>query len=456
MIKEMTNLIHSSLLTGLTIYRAVTNNDIISTWQELMDSLRESDPNLILPAYHRFYAMAMTLGWSGILVNLILDDDNIFARTAATQGARVSPSLKELAIRDLRILQEVAALTLQGIKERCIPLFRETVNSWNLPQEHPLAPANWPEWNTETNLTTAPACTANLSFAARWLLDTRHNIMEHMFNNPWASCADILTAFYSKVGYGIFGQFAAAYWQNDTKEFGLVGIANPDPIRLDQLIGLDSEKKIVVENTEYFLAGLPANNMILYGSRGTGKSSMVKALLHDYVDQGLRLVEIAKSDLPDFPLIYRILADEPAKFILFIDDLSFDDNELDYKTLKTMLEGGISTRPSNVLIYATSNRRHLIKETYADRQTDVHSQDGQEEKLSLADRFGITVTFLSPDQVGYLQIVEALAIQNHLQINHEELCQQALRWEMWHNGRSGRTARQFIDHLIAQQAVKLK
>lgn len=448
-------MIHSYLLSGLSIYRAVAKDDTVRTWQELMDSLREADPNLILPAYHRFYATAMTRGWSEILVNLILNDDNIFARTTATQGARVSPSLKGLVTRDLRILQEVTALTLQEIKERSIPLFRETDDSWNLPQEHPLAPTNWPEWKTETNLTPAPACTANLSSAAQWLLDARHNIMEHFFNNPWASCVDLLTSFYAQVGYGIFGQYAAAYWQNDTKKLGLVGITNPDPIRLEQLIGLDSEKKIVIENTEYFLAGLPANNMILYGSRGTGKSSMVKALLHDYVDRGLRLVEIAKSDLPDLAHIYRILSDEPAKFILFIDDLSFDDNELDYKTLKAMLEGGISTRPANVLIYATSNRRHLIKETYAERQTDVHSQDGQEEKLSLADRFGITVTFLSPDQEGYLQIVEALATQHGLQIDHHELRQQALRWEMWHNGRSGRTARQFIDHLIAQQTVKL-
>lgn len=447
-------MIHSYLLSGLSIYRAVANDDTVRTWQELMDSLREADPNLILPAYHRFYATAMTRGWSEILVDIILNDNNIFARTAAAQGAdRTNPSLKELVTRDLKILQEVAELTGHAIKERCIPLFREAGDDWNLPLDHPLTPANWPEWNTETYLTPAPVCTANLSGAAQWLLGARHNIMEHLLNTPWASCVDLLTSFYAQVGYGIFGQFAAAYWQNDTKKLGLVGITNPDPIRLDQLIGLDSEKKIVVENTEYFLAGLPANNMILYGSRGTGKSSMVKALLHDYVDRGLRLVEVAKSDLQDFPLIYRVLADEPVKFILFIDDLSFDDNELDYKTLKTMLEGGISTRPTNVLIYATSNRRHLIKETYAERQTDVHSQDGQEEKLSLADRFGITVTFLSPDQEGYLQIVEALATQHDLQIDHQELRQQALRWEMWHNGRSGRTARQFIDHLIAEQTV---
>lgn len=444
-------MIHSSLLSGLSVYRAVKDNDSVKIWQELMDALREADPGRILPAYHSFYATAITRGWPGIVGNLILNDNNLFTRTASAKDARISSSLKELVARDLRILHEAAKVTLNEIKERSMPLFQKAGSDWNLPSDHPLNPSNWPDWNHESLLTPTPVSTENLANAARWLHNARQNMLKCLFNNPWESCIDELISFYSRAGYGLFSQFAAAKWQKDTNSSSLSGIPSPDPIRLEHLIGLIGQKNTVVENTENFLSGFPANNIILYGSRGTGKSSMVKALLNEYAEQGLRLVEIAKNHLADLPYIYALLANEPAKFILFIDDLSFDENELDYKTLKTMLEGGISTRPTNVLIYATSNRRHLIKETYTERQTDVHSQDGHEEKLSLSDRFGITVTFLSPDQEGYLKIVEALASQHNLQIDRQELRNEALRWEMWHNGRSGRTARQFIDHLIAQQ-----
>lgn len=263
-----------------------------------------------------------------------------------------------------------------------------------------------------------------------------------------------LASFYQKIGSGLMATGLAFKWDGNAK---LLVTVTPDPIRKEQLIGQEREQGILLENTNFFLSRYPANNVILYGNRGTGKSSLVKALLQEYCDQGLRLVELSKQDLTDFPLIIRFLAPQPQKFILFIDDLSFEETELAYKSLKTVLEGGLEKRPDNVLIYATSNRRHLIRENFSERQGDeINVRDTMDEKLSLADRFGITITFPSPDQEEFLRIVEELAVQEGLALEKAQLRQQALRWVMMHNARSGRTARQFIDYLAAQQKINLK
>jgi len=201
------------------------------------------------------------------------------------------------------------------------------------------------------------------------------------------------------------------------------------------------------------LAGLPANNILLYGDRGTGKSSTVKALLNRYRENGLRMVEVKKSDLADFPRLVRELRTSPQRFVLFVDDLSFEENEVEYKELKAVLEGGLESRPENVVIYATSNRRHLVRERFTDRQPEypengeVRPGDTVQEKLSLADRFGVTVLFMAPDKALYLEIVRGLAARRGISWPREELERQALLWEAWQNGRSGRSARQFIDSI---------
>jgi len=234
----------------------------------------------------------------------------------------------------------------------------------------------------------------------------------------------------------------------------LEGIENPDPIRISNLICQQREQSIVLRNTEIFLKGFPANNIILYGNRGTGKSSLVKALLNEYARQGLRLIEFKKAQMRYFAELVRELSRIPLKFLIFIDDLSFNEEEEDYRNIKSLLEGGVESRPQNVLIYATSNRKHLVKESFAERRgDDVHVRDNMEEKLSLADRFGITVTFLSPDQETYLKIVEELAFQESINLEKDKIRQKALQWVMMHNVRSGRTARQFIDHLRGELAI---
>ncbi|NMA68986.1 MAG: ATP-binding protein [Desulfitobacterium sp.] len=437
------------LLLGLTFYRQIADNEVVRSWQKLMEEVDGAIPAKTIDAYHRFNALALEYKWPDFLLDLILDDDNLFSRTAANKGTEIPPSLREIARRDLQLLQEVANLTPQLIKERVVKNLQDN-EAWDIPTDHPLHPNNWPQWDQEIGGLSNTSVEEKDSSGAEWLFAARKKIKKALAEHSLVEGMDALVTHYKEVGFGIFGHYAAVRWYKDHFQGRFKGIKNPDPIQLDDLVGLEREKKIVIENTEHFLAGLPSNNVLLYGNRGTGKSSMVKALLNSYVKKGLRLVELAKNDLQDFAQICQLLENEPFKFIIFIDDLSFDDNEPEYKVLKTLIEGGIQTRPENILVYATSNRKHLIKETHEERQSEVHGRDVQDEKLSLSDRFGITVTFTSPDQNEYLKIVESLAAQNSLSIDRDELHQLALRWVLMQKGRSGRTAKQLVDKLVAQ------
>lgn len=265
----------------------------------------------------------------------------------------------------------------------------------------------------------------------------------------WGAMAPELARFYHEYGTGLFCEFRHLRWQGGR----LQGVADPDPIQLDDLVRLESAKAAVVRNTEQLLQGLPANNLLLYGPRGSGKSSLVKAIANRYGRQGLRLVELDRSDLGDLPAIFRTLRDEPQRFVIFVDDLSFEESEASFKRFKAALDGTTERRPRNVVIYATSNRRHLVTERWEDRNAptvaEVHGQDALEEQLSLADRF-VRVLFTTPDQEAYLEIVEHLARRRGLAVPAERLRQEALLWERWHNARSGRAAVQFIDDLAGR------
>ncbi len=275
--------------------------------------------------------------------------------------------------------------------------------------------------------------------------------LEILQSNKWEECLDHIIEFYRKFGTGEFGQYRAFVWERDGKKGYLRGVAHPDPVRLSDLTGYEMQKKIIKDNTVAFLNGHPANNLLLYGSRGTGKSSTVKAIINEYYEQGLRLIEVEKEKLTDFIKIIEVLKDKNLKFIIFVDDLVFQDGESSYSALKTILEGGIESTTNNILIYATTNRRHLVKETFDERNNDIHSGDTVEEKLSLSDRFGITVSFYSPDQKEYLAIVESLVKQRNLNVDMEYVRAEALKWVMSHSGgRSPRIAKQFVYMLEGQ------
>ncbi|MDL2218930.1 ATP-binding protein [Ruminococcaceae bacterium OttesenSCG-928-O06] len=253
-------------------------------------------------------------------------------------------------------------------------------------------------------------------------------------------------------GYGIFAvRHMFTLGENGT----LVPVRNPDPQRLSGLVGYERERAEVVLNTEALLRGLPANNILLYGDAGTGKSSTVKALANEYRDKGLRLVEVQKNQLYQIPRLMDTLAENPLKFILFIDDLSFPENDGDFTALKAILEGNISARPGNIVVYATSNRRHMVRQRHAERMGDeVHVNDALEEGASLSARFGLTITFLRPDKELYLGIVQALAAQQSLQTPLPALLDAAEAHALRHGGRSPRTARQFVEYMKAKEQAQ--
>jgi len=361
--------------------------------------------------------------WQSHLVGKVLDDENPFSLGA--ERGEIGPSVLGQARRDLRTLREMFALdatALLGSVESAVP---DLTGIW-VPWKDPVPVEESPRREIARKLSAA---------------------------EDWGACAELLAGHYARHGAGPFGRHRAFYW----REGRLRAVSRPDPVGLTGLVAYEREREPLIRNTERFLAGLPAHHALLYGLPGTGKSSTVKAILNEYVDEGLRLVEVKKEDLAELPRVLEVLRGRGQRFVLFVDDLSFEEHEVEYKALKALLEGSIEEPPENVRLYATSNRRNLIRETFSERGEgsagdDVHARDTMQEKLSLAARFGLRVTFPSPDQARYLEIVAGLARERGLAIPAQHLKERALLWDRWHAGRSGRTARQFVDELEAELA----
>lgn len=269
---------------------------------------------------------------------------------------------------------------------------------------------------------------------------------------------DVVTTFYREYGVGMFG-LNKAFRLNDNaagNEIELHAINNMDKVVLDDLIGYEIQKKKLVDNTKAFVQGRKANNVLLYGDSGTGKSTSIKAIVNEFYPDGLRMIEIYKHQFKDLSNIIAKIKNRNYKFIIYMDDLSFEEFEVEYKFLKAVIEGGVETRPDNILIYATSNRRHLIKETWKDRndvevQNGMHHSDTMEEKLSLVNRFGVTINYSKPSQKEFFNIVVELARKQGITeeiYSDEELHAEANKWELSHGGISGRTAQQFVNYLL--------
>lgn len=264
---------------------------------------------------------------------------------------------------------------------------------------------------------------------------------------------NIVTGFYKKYGVGKFGLNKAFRVSGNKNADGvLTPITSTGNMVLDDIIGYEAQKKKLVENTEAFLNGKAANNVLLFGDAGTGKSTSVKAVLNMYYSQGLRMIEVFKHEFKDLSRIIDEIKNRNYKFIIYMDDLSFEEFEIEYKYLKAVIEGGLETKPENVLIYATSNRRHLIRETWSDRsdmsQDELHRSDTMQEKLSLAARFGVSIGFYKPSQQEFFNIVKGLAAKHpEIKLSYEQLCAEANKWELSHGGISGRTAQQFVNYL---------
>lgn len=262
-----------------------------------------------------------------------------------------------------------------------------------------------------------------------------------------------VTDFYKAYGVGMFGLNKAFRVIGGDNGVTFTPINNMDKVMLDDLIGYEIQKKKLVENTEAFVQGRKANNALLFGDSGTGKSTSIKAIVNQYYDQGLRMIEIYKHQFKDLSNVIASIKNRNYKFIIYMDDLSFEEFEIEYKFLKAVIEGGVETKPDNILIYATSNRRHLIKETWNDRNdlesnNGLHRSDTIEEKLSLVNRFGCQISYSKPSQKEFFEIVIGLARKNNVKMTDEELMAEANKWELSHGGISGRTAQQFINYCL--------
>lgn len=267
---------------------------------------------------------------------------------------------------------------------------------------------------------------------------------------------NIVCDFYKDAGVGCIGLFKAFRVGHDDNDRPVITpVISVEHKYLKDLIGYDIQKKKITDNTEAFLAGSKANNVLLFGDSGTGKSSCIKAILNEYYDDGLRMIEIYKHQFKDLSAIINQVKDRNYKFIIYMDDLSFEEFEIEYKFLKAVIEGGLEKRPDNVLIYATSNRRHLVREKYSDkeeRDDDLHTRDTVAEKLSLSARFGVSVYFGSPDKKLFNEIVKGLAQKNNIKVDENTLLMEANKWELSHGGLSGRTAEQFISYMVSAYA----
>lgn len=409
-------------------------------------SKTERDPGEIATAYGRvFHALASVAQdeqglhlpplpdtWQAYLTASLLDSSTLWSRGIERGGKRaVSQRLRDQARRDLSTLQRLFALDAQAL----LAEVQAVVAS-----DMPVLKDAWEPWRELTSLEEQTLVIPERDALAYQIRDCE----------DWGDLLPALEAYWERHGTGPLAHYHILRWETEQKH--LAGIAHPDPVLLSNLVGQQRQQARLMANIERFLARLPAHDMLLYGPPGTGKSSTLKALVNTYAPQGLRLVEIRRDDIAHLPQIVMQLRSRAPRYLLFIDDLSFEEHETGYKVLKVLLEGTAEARPHNILIGATSNRLNLIRESFSERgkpTDDVNWRDTMDEKQSLAHRFGLRVTFFSPDQQQYLTIVAELARQRNITLAEDELQERALQWERQHAGRSGRVARQFIDDLEA-------
>lgn len=405
---------HIDEINSLMVYKNINENKIVKILKKIFtepDGYEE-----IAKLISELTNMAEENGYSGNLfksyiIHIMLKNENVFTLMAENGCDIKDGSLYKLAKRDIEAIKNLA-----------------NINLLELPD-------------------------------ARYLSEALEEIMNYTPVNPNNEngininddfSIDDIIKFHNKYGCGDVSVYRAFRYDDNKKK--LVGVAHPDPITFDKLIGYEAQTQMLIDNTLAFINGYASNNVLLVGARGTGKSSSVKALVNKYFDDGLRLVEIKKEQIENLPEILKLLRPRGRKFIIFIDDLSFDDGEIQYKYMKSLLEGSSEGKPDNVVFYATSNRRHLIQEKWTDRASgsrdaEIHTADTLNEKLSLSDRFGITITYPKPTPKEYINIVEGLSKERGLQIDQEELKKKAMQWELEQKGMSGRTAKQFINNL---------
>ncbi len=387
-------------LNSLCIFRALLSDPVIENIVKYLSVTDNSNTAEKISQYSAFVSALYNCGKVSLsrhIQAVVNNDENVYVKLVGN-GKTASPTMKKCVDAEIAVLQELADLT---------PAELQNGIDWN---------GFLPVFKVE-----------KVDLAADYTRRTK-NI--------------------GKYGYGIYAQ----YYMFRLEDKKIVPVQNPDGISLSELIDYAREKQIIVDNSKALLEGKPAANILLTGDAGTGKSSTIKAVVNELHKEGLRIIEIKKEQLSEIPAVLDEISKNPLKFILFIDDLSFQKDDDNFSALKAALEGSVSAKSENVVIYATSNRRHLVKEKFSDREgDDVHFNDTVQEIMSLSERFGIQITFNRPDKKTYLDIVHHLADEKKIVYNSEELDLEAERFALGHGNRSARLARQFIDNLSAKR-----
>ncbi|HHV09105.1 MAG TPA: ATP-binding protein [Clostridiales bacterium] len=369
--------------------------------------------------------------WHNYLAYLLATAENPFSMTCEKAGAREG-SVNQFARNDFKIFKALFDYDFSTLESSL------GINCFSVISDYQAIEKSSSRYNK------------SVSEKVRMLSDLINNARddEEIFVH--------VTDFYRDYGVGAFGLNKAFRIKGHQEDLEIFPITNTQEVLLSDLVGYELQKKKLVDNTRAFVEGKKANNVLLFGDSGTGKSTSVKAILNEYYKDGLRMVEIYKHQFEDLSAVIAKVKNRNYKFIIYMDDLSFEEFEIEYKYLKAVIEGGLETKPDNVLIYATSNRRHLIRETWDDRSDmevteELHRSDTMQEKLSLVARFGVTINFSAPVKKEFMEIVRSLARRHdNITLTDEELYAEANKWELSHGGMSGRTAQQFINYLAGQ------
>ena len=388
-------------LRGLSAFRSLLDTPLLKDALQLLDAAARRDGEGALAAYDQMFYRLKAEGYSGLgtwLWDTLRYTETPYGDLAGS--GRSDPELERAALRDAETLLQLAQLGAEDIRVALKPILTE---------EYVSVLDNLPAWETGAPFT-----------------------------------FEELAAFYRENGAGLYAKYRAFLWE----EGRLVPVADPDCPHPVELLGYDQQRKQVLDNTRLLVEGKPSNNVLLFGDGGTGKSATVKSMLYLPGMENLRLIEIQKENLVGMPRLIRSLAGRRQSFILFIDDLAFDQDDKTYSSLKTILEGGLEKRPLNVAIYATSNRRHLVRQTFSDRAGDeVDAFETISEKTALAERFGLRIPYMTMSKSEYLALIDHLAGLYHVEMNREVLHAKAMEWEIRHAGRTPRVARQFIASL---------
>ena len=389
---------------------------------------------LLYDCIHRLLELAGNHGfygnlWHCYLSNLLVNNENSYSKACEIRG-EVKGSINRAVLHDIVIFKEFFDYDFTDMVQTL------SITDFDLITAYESSDSESKVYNRRIR---ERICSLAVKF-------TRDHTPEEM--------KATLTEFYKDYGVGKFGLHKAFSVTHDEEGVHIVPIRNIAHVHLNDLVGYEIPKRKLIENTEAFVEGRKANNCLLFGDAGTGKSSSIKGIANEYYEKGLRIIEIYKHQFQDLNEVITQIKNRNYKFIIYMDDLSFEDFEIEYKYLKAVIEGGLEKKPANVLIYATSNRRHLVREKFSDkedRRDDLHAGDTVQEKLSLVSRFGVTIFFAAPDKKEFQKIVQVLAERYQVSMPKEELLLEANKWELAHGGLSGRTAQQFIDYLLGRK-----